>query len=95
MNAPMAPGMPRRRTVRQSMLPKRQWEKPDTAVVPSSARCTEADAAAGASPAARTSEAEVAPYAMPRAPSTSWARKPTITSTISVCIGPLLSRVAS
>src|SRR4029453_16758794 len=50
--APTAPGKVIQRTVRQSTLPKRQWETPETAVVPSSARWTVAEAAAGAGPAA-------------------------------------------
>jgi hypothetical protein len=61
MNAPIAPGIPMRRTVRQSTLPKRQCERPETAVVPSSARWTDADAVAGAYPAARTRLADMAP----------------------------------
>ena len=49
------------RTVRQSTLPKRQWETPDTKVVPSSARCTVAEAAAGADPRATSRVVEVTP----------------------------------
>src|ERR687891_21583 len=44
--APTAPGKVISRTVRQSTLPKRQWETPDTAVVPSSARWTEMESMA-------------------------------------------------
>ena len=59
--APTAPGKVIQRTVRQSTLPKRQWETPDTAVVPSSARCTVAEAAAGAVPTATSRVVEVRP----------------------------------
>src|ERR687892_1915352 len=86
VNAPIAPGIPMRLTVRQSTFPNRQWETPATAVVPSSARWTDADAVAGFRPTASRSVDEVAPYAIPRAPSTSCAKKPTITRTISVGI---------
>src|SRR6266508_4515113 len=68
---PTAPGTVMIRTVRQSTLPKRQCETPDTKVVPSSARCTVAEAAAGAVPAATSRVVEVSPYAIPSAPSTS------------------------
>ena len=46
---------------RQSTLPKRQWEAPETRVVPISERCTDAEAAAGASPTASISDEEVTP----------------------------------
>ena len=59
--APTAPGKVIRRTVRQSTLPKRQWETPETAVVPSSARWTVAEAAAGAVPMATSMVVEVRP----------------------------------
>jgi hypothetical protein len=59
--APRKPGKVISRTVRQSTLPNRQWETPDTAVVPSSARCTVADATAGAVPTATSSVVEVRP----------------------------------
>ena len=59
--APTAPGKVIQRTVRQSTLPKRQWETPETAVVPSSARWTVAEAAAGAVPAATSRVVEVSP----------------------------------
>ena len=61
VKAPTAPGKVIRRTVRQSTLPKRQCETPDTAVVPSSARCTVAEATAGAVPTATSSVVEVRP----------------------------------
>lgn len=70
-NAPTAPGMPIFATTFQSTLPKRQCENPDASVVPISARCTVADAAAGFVPIASSSVVEVTPYAMPRLPSTS------------------------
>ena len=62
-------------TVRQSTLPSLWWEKPETSVVPISEKWTAALAAAGAMPAARSSVDEVTPYAMPREPSTSWAKQ--------------------
>ena len=52
-------------------------------MVPISARCTEAEAEAGATPATSSRVVEVTPYAMPSAPSTSWAARPTSARTIS------------
>ena len=83
-NAPIAPGSAIRPTTRQSTLPKRQCETPAASVVPISARCTEADAAAGATPANRSSVEEVSPYAMPSEPSTSCAASPTRARTSSL-----------
>jgi len=60
-NAPIAPGTPRRATMRQSTLPKRECDAPEARVVPISARWTEADAAAGARPAASIIDDEVTP----------------------------------
>ena len=60
-NAPTAPGRPSRTTMRQSTLPKRAWAVPEAKVVPISARCTDADAAAGDRPAANISDEEVTP----------------------------------
>jgi hypothetical protein len=60
-NAPIAPGTPRRSTSFQSTLPKRQCEAPATSVVPTSARWTDALAAAGLTPAMSRSEVEVTP----------------------------------
>ena len=76
-NAPTNPGTARMPTVRQSTLPSLWWEKPETSEVPISEKWTAADAAAGATPAASSSVEEVTPYAMPREPSMSWARRPT------------------
>ncbi len=59
--APTAPGTAMIATVRQSTLPSRWWEKPDTAVVPISERWTAADAAAGATPALSSSVEDVTP----------------------------------
>ena len=59
--APTAPGTPRRRTRRQSTLPKRQCEAPAASVVPTSARCTEALAVAGLTPATTSREVDVTP----------------------------------
>jgi hypothetical protein len=90
-NAPIAPLTPALRTVRQWTLPKRQCAAPEASVVPISARCTDADAVAGAMPAVSSKVVEVAPYAMPSAPSISWAASPTNRSTMRVCIlSPLL-----
>ena len=60
-NAPTAPGTPSRVTSRQSTLPNRQCDTPDARVVPTSARCTDADAVAGASPTNSRRLVEVAP----------------------------------
>ena len=60
-NAPTAPGTPSRRTSFQSTLPKRQWEAPAATVVPTSARCTDALAVAGFTPAASSREVDVTP----------------------------------
>ena len=48
-------------TVRQSTLPSFQCEKPDTSEVPTSDRCTAAEAAAGATPAASSRVVDVTP----------------------------------
>ena len=48
-------------TVRQSTLPSLWWEYPETSVVPISEKCTAADAAAGATPAASSNVEEVTP----------------------------------
>ena len=50
VKAPIAPGIAIRRTVCQWTLPKRLWEAPAMRVVPSSARWTDADAAAAVKP---------------------------------------------
>ncbi|GAA4776412.1 hypothetical protein GCM10023351_21320 [Microbacterium gilvum] len=84
--APTAPGTPIFSTVFQSTLPKRQCEMPEASVVPISARCTDALAAAGAAPIVSSSVVDVTPYAMPRAPSTSWAAKPITARRTSVCM---------
>ena len=81
-NAPTAPGTPMRRTTFQSTLPNRQCERPDTSVVPISLRWMVAEAAAGLVPMASSRVVDVTPYAMPRAPSTSWAASPTRASRI-------------
>ena len=71
-----------RRTTFQSTFPNRQCERPDTSVVPISLRWMVADAAAGLVPMASSRVVDVTPYAMPRAPSTSWAASPTRASRI-------------
>lgn len=76
-NAPIAPGSAMRVTTRQSTLPNRQCATPAASVVPISARCTEADAAAGATPATSSRVDDVSPYAMPSEPSISCAASPT------------------
>ncbi|PSK62419.1 hypothetical protein B0E53_05666 [Micromonospora sp. MH33] len=83
-NEPTAPGSAIRPTTRQSTLPNRQCEIPAARVVPISARCTEAEAAAGATPAKSSRVEEVSPYAMPSAPSTSCAASPTRARTSSL-----------
>ncbi len=59
--APMPPGTAMMLTVRQSTLPSLWWEMPETSVVPISEKCTAADAAAGAMPAASRRVEEVTP----------------------------------
>ena len=59
--APTNPGTARMLTVRQSTLPSLWWEKPDTSEVPISEKCTAADAAAGATPAASRRVEDVTP----------------------------------
>jgi hypothetical protein len=83
-NAPTKPGTARMPTVFQSTLPSLWCEKPETSEVPISEKWTAADAAAGAIPAASRSVDDVTPYAMPREPSTSWARRPTKPRTMSL-----------
>ena len=61
ISAPMNPGPARIPTVRQSTLPNLWWEMPETRVVPSSEKCTAAEAAAGAVPAAKSRVVEVTP----------------------------------
>ncbi|GIF95171.1 hypothetical protein Cci01nite_02650 [Catellatospora citrea] len=65
---------------------------PEARVVPTSARCTEAEAAAGEMPAMRSRVLEVTPYAMPKDPSTSWAASPTnaMTSSFRTVVAPYL-----
>jgi hypothetical protein len=82
--APTKPGTARIETVRQSTLPSLWWENPETREVPISEKWTAADAAAGATPAARSSVEDVTPYAMPREPSMSWATRPTKPRTMSL-----------
>ena len=84
--APMPPGIAMIRTVRQSTLPSLWCEKPDTSVVPISDRWTAAEADAGATPAAISSVDDVTPYAMPSAPSTSCAKKPTTARMSRLCM---------
>ena len=50
-----------RSTTFQSTLPNFQWEAPEASVVPISARCTVADAAAGLVPIASSSVVDVTP----------------------------------
>ncbi len=60
-NAPVAPGTPRVSTIFQSTLPNFQCDSPEASDVPSSARCTEAEARAGVSPAVSRIVVEVTP----------------------------------
>ena len=59
--APTAPGIPILATTAQSTLPNFQCAAPDIRVVPISARCTVADAAAGLVPMASSKVVEVTP----------------------------------
>ena len=59
--APMAPGIARMPTTRQSTLPNFQWDAPEARLVPTSAKCTEADAMAAGVPAASRTDVEVTP----------------------------------
>ena len=61
MKANTPPGMAMMLTIRQSMLPKRQCAAPDASVVPTSERCTAAEAAAGAMPVASSRDDDVTP----------------------------------
>ncbi len=83
-NAPTAPGTAIPPTTRQSTLPNRQCATPEASDVPTSDRCTDAEATTGASPAVSSSVVDVTPYAMPRLPSTSCAASPTRASTRSL-----------
>ena len=60
-NAPTAPGRPILATTFQSTLPNRQWARPDIRLVPISAKCTVAEAAAGLLPMASSRVVEVTP----------------------------------
>src|SRR5690606_4678325 len=73
---PMHPGIANQPTTDQSTLRSRQCEIPEDNDVPSSARCTEAEAMAGAVPTASSPVLAVTPKAMPREPSINWAAKP-------------------
>ena len=68
-----------RRNSFQSMLRAIAWLVPETAVVTVSTAWTPAEAAAGGTPNAMRKLEEIMPKAMPSAPSTSWAKKPTAT----------------
>ncbi|GAB3595522.1 hypothetical protein GCM10027446_20920 [Angustibacter peucedani] len=59
--APTAPGTPSLATTDQSTFPKRQCEAPEAKVVPISARCTVAEAAAGLAPMASSRVVDVTP----------------------------------
>jgi hypothetical protein len=61
-------------------LPKRQWEKPEMPVVKTSAAWMLALAVAGGMPKLSITVVPERPYAMPIAPSTSCAAKPTATN---------------
>lgn len=76
-NAPAAPGIPSLATSGQSMFLNRQCDTADASVVPTSARCTAALACADATPLSTSRVDAVTPKAIPSAPSTSWAPRPT------------------
>ena len=59
--APIAPGPAIRETTRQSTFFSFQWDSPEARLVPSSEKCTDAEAAAGVSPARINKELEVTP----------------------------------
>jgi hypothetical protein len=89
MNAATPPGTPILRIVGQSTLPNLMWERPEKAVVTTSAKCTIADAAAGLY--ARSSKMLVAetPNPIPIEPSMSWARNPARETSKRIHIDPL------
>src|SRR5919107_5571160 len=84
--APMPPGTAIHPIFSQSTLPNFQSETPEASVVPTSDKCTAAEAAAGATPAVNNNVVDVTPYAIPKDPSTSWATSPTIPRTIKLLI---------
>src|ERR687893_720651 len=84
--APMPPGTAIQPTLPQSTLPNLQCETPDASVVPTSDKCTAAEAAAGAIPTVNNNVVEVTPYAIPKDPSTNCAMSPTIPKTIKLLI---------
>ncbi len=78
MTPPITPGTSRRKNSFQFTFLCSTWLMPETPVVKHSARCTPADAVAGGTPSTLTSSVvEITPNAMPSAPSTICARKPT------------------
>src|SRR5918992_4541562 len=79
--APMPPGTAIQPTLPQTTLPNLQCETPDASVVPTSERCTAAEATAGAIPTVSSNVVDVTPYAIPKDPSTNWAISPTIPKT--------------
>ncbi len=80
MAPPIAPGRARRTRSLRSTLPNFQCDVPDTAVVNVSAACTQALVVAGGTPRLSMTDEEMTPYAMPMAPSTICAAKPTATN---------------
>ncbi len=74
----MTPGMTSRRNSRQSTFRCRVWLTPEAAVVKVSTAWTLADAIAGDTPMTLTSNVLlISPKAIPSAPSTTCAAKPT------------------
>ena len=78
--APATPATPSRVTSRQSTLRCHRCEPADAPVVKISAVCTIALACAGGRPIESIAVVQITPNAMPSAPSTSCARKPTTPS---------------
>src|SRR5262245_54305530 len=76
----MTPATVSRANRRQSTFRCTTWLAADAAVVKLSTACTPADAAAGVTPRLSRSVLEMTPNAMPSAPSTSCAKKPTATN---------------
>src|SRR5687768_120383 len=77
---PRIPGTSKRMNNALLTLPNLTWEIPETPVVKISAICTLALATPGVAPVANRNEVAVTPYAIPKAPSTTCAKNPTITA---------------
>ena len=76
MTPPTVPVHERGRAILQSTFPNLRCETPETKLENISAVCTDAETNAGKSPAAIRTAEDVAPYPMPRTPSTYWTNNP-------------------